>query len=57
MLEKTFYEARPFVYLGLAIYALTGPYASPMAFWSGMVLLFAAGFILKLRARWRGYIR
>ena len=57
MVEKAFYEARPFIYLGLGVYALTGPYASPIAFWSGMLLLFAAGTILKLRARWRGYLR
>jgi hypothetical protein len=57
MLEKTFYEARPFIYLGLGIYALAGPYSSPVAFWSGLLLMGSAGFILRLRARWRGYLR
>ncbi len=56
MVEKVFYESRPFIYLALAGYALTGPYASPIAFWSGLVLIGAAGVILRLRAKWRGYI-
>jgi hypothetical protein len=56
MVEKVFYEARPFIYLSLAVYALLGPYSSAVTFWSALLLIGAAGSILRLRARWRGYL-
>ena len=56
MMEKVWYESRPFLYLGLAIFALKGPYASSVGHFSGALLIIAATTVFSLRAKARGLI-
>lgn len=52
-LEQFFYEFQPFIYIGLAAYALITQRSSKLAVISSLVLFFCAAVILKWRAQYR----
>ena len=52
-LEQFFYEMQPFIYIGLAGYALITQRSSKLAVVSSLILFFCAAVILKWRAEHR----
>lgn len=57
MFEAVTYEGKPFVCTAFGIYALSMTGAGPLVKIAGLVLLCCAGFIMYMRARYRGLIR
>lgn len=52
-IEKFFYEFQPYIYIGLAAYALITQRSSKLAVISSALLFFCAAVILKWRAQHR----
>lgn len=52
-LEQFFYEFQPFIYIGLAAYALITQRSSKLAVVCSLILFFCAAVILKWRAQHR----
>ena len=52
-LEKIFYEFQPFIYIGLAAYAIITQRNSKLAVVCSLVLFFCAAMILKWRSEYR----
>jgi hypothetical protein len=55
-MEKVFYEMRPFMYMGLALYAIFWHQNSILMQVSGGLLLICSFFIFTWRAKHRGYL-
>lgn len=50
-LEKLVYEAKPYFYFGLAIYALASAEPNPWVFACSLILLFCGALIVRMRLK------
>jgi hypothetical protein len=55
-MERLFYESKPYFYVGLSLFAFTGPYSSSLMTASGALLMVVALFVSISRLRYRGYL-
>lgn len=50
-MEIAFYEAKPFLYLGLGVYVLSSQEPNPILIASALLLMFCAALIIRLRLK------
>ena len=56
MVEKFWYESKPFLYFALAAFAIKGPYASGITNLSGSILILCGTTVLCYRLKARGLL-